>query len=109
MYVDQAISGSAKQLVDAISLSLTNKSVSANFLSLKVNNINVLTSLPSTANFTMLTISNNAVATQQWVILQACLTSLPSTANFTTLTVANNAVATKYNLIHLSLLQQNNW
>ena len=97
MYVDRAVSGSAKQLVDALGLSLTNKSVSANlkkvndanvatqtyadnsavatysqavsntstvlrnktingnFFTLKVNDVSVLTSLLSTADFTMLT------------------------------------------------------
>jgi len=63
-----------------------------------------LTTLPSTANFSTLTISNNAVATQTWVTSQnyqplitagTYLTNLPSTANFTTLTVSNNAVATQ--------------
>ena len=57
--------------------------------------MSVLTALPSTANFTSLSISTNAVATQSWVTSQAYLTALPSTANFTSLTISTNAVATQ--------------
>ena len=53
-----------------------------------------LTALPSTADFTTLTIASNAVATQVWVISNGYLTVLPSTPNFTTLIIVNNTVAT---------------
>ena len=60
-----------------------------------VNGNTPLYSLPTTANFTTLTVGNNAVATQAWVTGNAYLTSLPSTANFTTLTIGSNDVATQ--------------
>ena len=57
----------------------------------------MLTALPSTANFTALTIANNAAATQSRVtrLRNGYLTLLPSTANSATLTIAKNAVATQ--------------
>ena len=43
VYVDGAVSSLTKQLLDAVGLSLTNKSASAKCLSLKVNNASVAT------------------------------------------------------------------
>ena len=40
-----------------------------------------LTTLPSIANFTTLTVSNNTVATQSLVTSQAYLTTLPETGS----------------------------
>lgn len=76
---------------------LTTLPSTANFTSLTVNNTAVLTSLPSTANFTSLTISNNTVATQQWVTDKsyATATSLGDktvNANFLTLKVNDVSV-----------------
>ena len=88
----------------SITVLLRHKTFNGNFASLKVSDVSVLTSLPSTANFTTLTVSNNTVATQAWVTSQSYqpliaagtyLTALPSTASFTSLTVSNNTVATQ--------------
>ena len=62
-YAKTAISTLARNLADAIGLLLTDKSVGANFLSLKVNNVAVLTALPVMASFTTLSVGVNAVAT----------------------------------------------
>ena len=56
---------------------------------------NYLTALPSTANFTSLTVADKTVATEEWVEGKNYLTALPSTANFTSLTVADKTVATQ--------------
>ena len=61
---------------------IDNKTFAANFSMLKVHDVSVLKTLPSTAIFTSLTINTNAVATQSWVTSQAYLTTLPSTASF---------------------------
>ena len=58
------------QAVSNTTTVLTNKTINGNFFTLKVKDVSVLTSLPSTADFTTLTISNNAVATQAWVTSQ---------------------------------------
>jgi len=45
-----------------------------------ISNVNkYLTALPSTANFTSLTLANNAVAIQSWVTRNGFLTALPNT------------------------------
>ena len=64
MYVDSAVSGSAKQMTDARGLSLTNKLVSANFLSLKVNDANGATQTYS---------DNSAVATYSQAVSKQVL------------------------------------
>ena len=97
-YVDNSAVVTYSQVVSNTSTVLRNKTINGNFFTLKVNDVSVLTSLLSTADFTMLTVSNNAVATQSWVTLQSYLTALPSTASFTTLTIGSNAVATLANL-----------
>ena len=56
--------------------------------SLILNYNKYLTALPSTANFTALTVANKVVDTQSWVTGNVYLTALPSTANLTTLTVS---------------------
>ena len=74
---------------------LNNKTLTGNFSSLKVNDVVVLTDLPSTTSFITLTIGANAVATQSWVTSQSYLTAPPSTTSFTLLTMGANAVATQ--------------
>ena len=66
-YVNNSAVATYSQAISNINSVLTYKTINGNFLTLKVNNVSVLTSVPSTANFTTLTISNNAVAMQSWV------------------------------------------
>jgi hypothetical protein len=59
-----------------------------------VTSQNYLTSLPTTADFSTLTIGGKNAATQSWVQSQNYLTSLPTSADFQSLTIKSSAVAT---------------
>ena len=53
---------------------ISNKTLTGNFSILRVNDVDVLSTLPSIASFITLTIGLNAVATQVWVTSQIYLT-----------------------------------